>query len=427
MGNTASKLIREISIGSFDDVLLKLYVDEKRLKTERSRYIVALEKFKNMYGDLEVEVYSAPGRSEVCGNHTDHQLGKVLATSVNIDTIAVVSKADDNRITLTSEGYNAISISLDELNPVEDEKGTSSALIRGVAAGLKDRGYTVAGFKGYCMTEVLSGSGLSSSAAYEVLIGNILSGLYNEGKVNAIELAQISQNAENTYFGKPCGLMDQMACSVGGLIQIDFENPENPIVKQVNIDFEKYGYTLCIVDTKGSHADLTDEYAAVPSEMKKVAAIFGKEVLRQVGYDEFYRKIPSIRRETGDRAVLRAIHWFDEMERVEAQVKALEDENFADFLQLISASGESSYQFLQNVYASRKPANQEVALGIAVSKKALKGNGAVRVHGGGFAGTIQVFVPDTMLDEYKREIEFLFGEGSCYCLKIRNVGGTKVL
>ena len=423
----ASVLAEKLAAGVYDERLKEVYVDASRVDGERSRYIAALNEFQKLYGDKEVEVYSAPGRSEVGGNHTDHQLGKVLATSVNIDTVAVVAKRQDKVIAMKSEGYRPLTVDLGSLEPDVNEYGTSVALIRGVAAGLKKRGYQVGGFEGYAVTEVLSGSGLSSSAAYEVLIGNILSGMYNDGASNSIEIAQISQEAENIYFGKPCGLMDQMACSVGGLISIDFKDKENPVVKQVKVDFDAFGYSLCIVDTKGSHADLTDEYAAVPAEMKAVAAYFGKEVLSQVDEADFYAAIPEIRKAAGDRAVLRAIHWYDECRRVDGQVAALEAGNFAEFAKLVNESGESSYKYLQNVYASKKSQNQEVAIGILMSKKLLKDKGIVRVHGGGFAGTIQAFVPNDMVAEYKTGIERIFGEGSCYCLKIRPDGGIKVL
>jgi galactokinase len=420
-------LINEFKEGKYGDLLKDIYIDESVLEYQRDRYIQALEQFEELFGEKEVEIYSAPGRSEVGGNHTDHQYGKVLATSLNLDVIAVVAKTDDNRITMKSKGYKRIKIELDSLEKRSVESGTSKALIRGVAAGLKDAGYEVGGFEAYATSDVLSGSGMSSSAAYEVLIGNILSGLYNDMKIEPIFLAQMGQYAENVYFGKPCGLMDQMACSVGGLINIDFADPQKPIVKRVHVDFGAYSHSLCIVDTKGSHADLTDDYAAIPMEMKKVAAAFGKEVLRDVDEKEFWKNLPKIREQAGDRAVLRSIHWFEENRRVDGQVAALENGDFEGFKKLIQASGDSSFKFLQNVYSNHKLEEQSVSIGLAVSELVLKDQGVCRVHGGGFAGTIQAFVPDHLVEEYRETIDGVFGEGSCHVLKVRNYGGMKVV
>ena len=374
-----------------------------------------------------MEIYSAPGRSEVGGNHTDHQYGKVLAASINLDAIAIVAKTDDSIIDIKSEGYDRIQVHLDSLQPRKEEEGSSEALTRGVAARLKEEGYVIGGFQAYATSDVLNGAGMSSSAAYEVLVGNILSGVYNEGKASPILLAQIGQYAENEYFGKPCGLMDQMASSVGGLINIDFEDPKNPKVKQVKVDFEEYGHSLCIVDTKGSHADLTDDYAAIPQEMKQVANFFEEDVLRKVDKNEFYLNLPKIREILGDRAVLRAIHLFEENKRVDEQVQALEQHDFETFKKLIKASGDSSFKYLQNVYSSHEINNQSVSIGLAISDTILQEKGVSRVHGGGFAGTIQAFVPNDIVDIYKKDIEHVFGEGSCHVLKVRKYGGMKVL
>ena len=320
-----------------------------------------------------------------------------------------------------------INVSLAVFLPNKEEEGTSEGLIRGVAAKLKEEGYEIGGFEAYVTSDVLNGAGMSSSAAFEVLTGNILSGLYNEGKVSPVLIAQAGQYAENVFFGKPCGLMDQMASSVGNLIFIDFADVKNPVIKKVNVNFEDFDHSLCIIDTKGSHADLTDEYAAIPEEMKKVAAYFGKEVLHQIDKNEFYIHIPEIRKVAGDRAVLRAMHWFEETDRVIDQVNALEKEDFEGFKSLIKASGDSSFKYLQNVYSVKNLSRQEMAAGHAISDVSLKGRGVSRVHGGGFAGTIQAFVPNDIVDIYKKNMEDIFGQDACHVLKIRKYGGMKVL
>ena len=393
---------------------------------QKERYVKAIESFEELFGVKDVEIYSAPGRSEIGGNHTDHQCGRVLAASINLDAIAIVAKKESG-IVLKSEGYPMINVSLADLLPKKEEEGTSAGLIRGVAARLKEEGYEIGGFEAYVTSDVLNGAGMSSSAAFEVLIGNILSGLYNEGKISPVLIAQAGQYAENVFFGKPCGLMDQMASSVGNLIFIDFADVKNPVIKKVNVNFEDFNHSLCIVDTKGSHADLTDEYAAIPEEMKRVAAYFGKEILKQVDKNEFYTNIPEIRKVAGDRAVLRAMHWFEETDRVIDQVNALEEENFEEFKKLIKSSGDSSFKYLQNVYSVKNLSRQEMAVGLALSDVILKGKGVSRVHGGGFAGTIQAFVPNDIVDIYKKNMEDIFGEDACHVLKIRKYGGMKVL
>lgn len=427
MSKNTKILVQEFKAGQYAERLKDIYVDDAVLDYQKERYIKAIQEFEKLYGEQEVEIYSAPGRSEVGGNHTDHQYGKVLAASINLDAIAIVAKTDDSIIDIKSEGYDRIQVHLDSLQPRKEEEGSSEALTRGVAARLKEEGYIIGGFQAYATSDVLNGAGMSSSAAYEVLVGNILSGVYNEGKASPILLAQIGQYAENEYFGKPCGLMDQMASSVGGLINIDFEDPKHPKVKQVKVDFEEYGHSLCIVDTKGSHADLTDDYAAIPQEMKQVANFFEEDVLRKVDKNEFYLNLPKIREILGDRAVLRAIHLFEENKRVDEQVQALEQHDFETFKKLIKASGDSSFKYLQNVYSSHEINNQSVSIGLAISDIILQGKGVSRVHGGGFAGTIQAFVPNDIVDIYKKDIEHVFGEGSCHVLKVRKYGGMKVL
>ena len=412
--------------GKYAELLKDIYIDESVLEYQKERYVKAIESFEELFGVKDVEIYSAPGRSEIGGNHTDHQCGRVLAASINLDAIAIVAKKESG-IVLKSEGYPMINVSLADLLPTKEEEGTSAGLIRGVAARLKEEGYAIGGFEAYVTSDVLNGAGMSSSAAFEVLIGNILSGLYNEGKISPVLIAQAGQYAENVFFGKPCGLMDQMASSVGNLIFIDFADVKNPVIKKVNVNFEDFNHSLCIVDTKGSHADLTDEYAAIPEEMKRVAAYFGKEILKQVDKNEFYTNIPEIRKVAGDRAVLRAMHWFEETDRVIDQVNALEEENFEEFKKLIKSSGDSSFKYLQNVYSVKNLSRQEMAVGLALSDVILKGKGVSRVHGGGFAGTIQAFVPNDIVDIYKKNMEDIFGEDACHVLKIRKYGGMKVL
>ena len=418
---------RSFEKGEQDGRLKEIYIDESLLEYQKKRYIEAIDRFEELYGEKEIEIYSAPGRTEIGGNHTDHQHGQVLAASVNLDVIAIVAKTDDNTIKVMSGTYDIRPISTEDTSLKEKEKGTSEALIRGVADKLKKDGYQIGGFQAYMTSDVIVGAGLSSSAAFEVAVGTILSGLYNDMKISPVYIAQASQYAENVYFGKPCGLMDQMASSVGSLVNIDFKDPGKPVVKKLEVDFAGFGHSLCIVDTKGDHSDLTDEYAYVTQEMKKVAKFFGCEYLRDVNTEEFYDKIAEVRRKAGDRGVLRAIHFFGDHERVGKQVKALEDQDFELFKKLITESGDSSYKYLQNVFAVTDVQNQSVSIGLALSEKYLKGKGAYRVHGGGFAGTIQAFVPNGEVAEYKKNIEKCFGEGTCHVLQIRKFGGIQVL
>lgn len=421
----ASAYIHEIENNAWNETLADLYEDASQVNYQKQRYTAALEKFISLYGDKDVHIFTAAGRSEVSGNHTDHQHGKVLAASINLDSIAIAAPVEGT-IKVVSDSFDIAPIQLDALDVVEEEAGTSEALIRGVAAGLKAAGYNIGGFEAFVTSDVLMGAGLSSSASFEVLMGTILSGLYNEGTIDMVEIAKVSQMAENVYFGKPCGLMDQCACAVGGLITIDFHDPAAPIVHAVEADFGKYGCSLCIVDTKGSHADLTDEYAAIPQEMKKVAAYFGKDVLRDVDANAFISAIPQIRQTAGDRAVLRAMHFFAENERVPEIVAALEADDFAAFKEGILESGNSSYKYLQNVFAASDPQNQAVSLGLALSEHLLGDHGVSRVHGGGFAGTIQAFVDNDYVDTYKEGMEALFGPGTCHVLKIRKDGGKMI-
>ena len=414
--------------GSLDQRIKEIYVDEQRVPYNRERYIRAIDRFTELFpSEKEIEIYSAPGRSEVCGNHTDHQNGMVLATSINLDAIAIVAKAEEPVIRLVSGDFPMEEVNVADLSMKEEEQSTTTALIRGVAAGMKERGHKVGGFTAYITSDVLMGAGMSSSAAFESLIGTILSGLYNDMKVSSIEIAQIGQYAENIYFGKPCGLMDQMACSVGGMIFIDFKEKEHPEVRQVHTDFEKAGLSLCIVETKGSHADLTPDYAAVPAEMNQVAQALGREHLREVPRETFFKELPKLWKETSGRAVLRAIHFYEEEERVLRGVKSLEESDYPGFLSVIKASGDSSAKYLQNIYSPKDVDSQNVTVALAVSESILGENGVCRVHGGGFAGTIQAFVKNEAVAAYKEQIEAIYGDDSCHVLKVRLQGGIRVL
>ena len=362
--------------------------------------------------------FSAPGRTEIGGNHTDHQHGCVIAAAVDMTTTAEVTLNGTNTIRVDSEGYRPVEIDLGDLNAKESERNTTAALIRGVAAAFAQRGYKLSGFDAKVRSTVLPGSGLSSSAAFEVLIGRILNGLFADNAVSAIEIAQIGQYAENVYYGKPSGLMDQMASSVGGLVFIDFADPQNPVVEKVDYDFAHSGYTLCTIDSGADHAELTDEYAAMPIEMKKVAKFFGKEVLREVDEKEFYEKTADVRKETSDRAVLRAIHFFNENRRVQLQVRALKSDHFDAFLHYVNESGMASWTLLQNVTPAGYIEKQDMAFTIALCQQLLAGEGAVRIHGGGFAGTALAFVPNDKFDGFKTTIESSFGSGCCHGLVI---------
>ena len=319
-----------------------------------------------------------------------------------------------------------ITVDLSDLKMRKGEEGTSAGLIRGMAHGLQENGHKIGGFQAFVTSDVLNGAGMSSSAAFEVLVGTILSGLYNDMGISPVEIAQVAQYSENVYFGKPCGLMDQMACSVGGLIHIDFADPQKPVVEKVDVDFSAYRHSLCITDTKGSHADLTDDYALIPQEMKQVADFFGKEFLREVNPEDFYKNMAKIREKCGDRPVLRALHFFEEEKRVELEVAALQTGNFQGFLANVQKSGDSSFKFLQNIYSNKDVQNQSVSIGLAVSDSILSGHGTSRVHGGGFAGTIQAFVADDFVETYRETLDGVYGEGSCHVLKVRPFGGIKV-
>ena len=407
--------------GEFDDKFNYLYGDAE---TAKKRYSSACDCFKDLYpvsGD--VKLFSAPGRTEIGGNHTDHQHGSVLAGSVNLDVIAIVSLNDDGKIRIKSEGYEMDVVDTNDLEKNPTEIGRAISLIKGVCAKFKELGCELKGFNAYTTSNVLKGSGLSSSAAFEVLVGTILNNLFFEGKVAPIEVAKIGQFAEREYFGKPCGLLDQMASSLGGFTYADFRNPANPITESIDLDITKFGYTLCVVDTGGNHADLTDDYAGITVDCREISNTLGVDFLRDANPDKFYANLASIRRDHGDRAILRAFHFFNEQQRVEDQKAALKAEDFEAFLKLVNASGESSYCYLQNLYSTSAVTEQGLCLAIALTKQFLNGEGACRVHGGGFAGTIQCYIPTKRLAEYKEMIEKTFGEGSCCVLNIRPAGG----
>jgi len=407
-------------------IFAELYGKEN-VKAQQERYIKAIDRFIEIYGEKdELYIFSAPGRTEISGNHTDHNHGCVMAGSVNLDVIAIAAPTKDGIIRVQSEGYRMDLVDTRELAPKEKEVNKSISLIRGTANRFKELGLNIGGFDAYTITNVLKGSGLSSSAAFEVLIGTILNGIYNEGSISPVLIAQIAQYAENVYFGKPCGLMDQMASSVGGIISIDFKDNDNPVITKVDFDFTSAGHALCIIDTGGNHADLTSEYASIPAEMKAIAAHFGKAVLREVTLDEITAALPELRKKFGDRAVLRALHFQNENIRVGQQVKALTEGNFDEFLNLSVESGLSSYRYLQNVYANIAPKEQGISLALFIAESILQGRGAHRVHGGGFGGTTQNFVPLDMVDEFKQKTEAVFGEGKCHILNIRPKGGIQV-
>ena len=413
--------------GKLEAAIVSLYGEGKKA-AQLERYHHLIDGFNKTFGACDnMAVFSAPGRTEIGGNHTDHQHGKVLAGSVDLDIIAAVAPNEDNIIRIQSEGFGMNVIDLGDLSIHEDEIDHSNSIVRGVAAKLREMGCDISGFNAYTTSTVLKGSGLSSSAAFEILLANIINTMYFDGKCSPVELAQIGQYAENVYYGKPSGLLDQMASSVGAMVTVDFADKANPVVERVDFDFAATGHALCIIDSGADHADLTDEYAAVPGELKEICAHFGKAVLREVDEAEFYAALPALRAKAGDRAVLRAIHVYEDNRRVDREVAALRAGDFDAFLREIRASGLSSWRCLQNVVPAGYKRNQEVAVALTLAENLLAGRGACRVHGGGFAGTIQAFVPHDMLERFKSEMERVLGEGSCHVLTIRPVGGIRLV
>lgn len=422
------ELIEKLTNGEYNEKLSYIYSCTGDVKYYADRYISVINGYGETFGEAEsLELFSAPGRTEIGGNHTDHQHGCVLAGSVNLDVIAAVSLNGENVIRVKSKNYDMDVIDIDDLEIHPEQYDKAIALIRGVLRKFKDMGHELKGFNAYTESNVLKGSGLSSSAAFEVLIGTIVNHLFANAEVDPVEIAKIGQFAENVYYNKPSGLMDQMASSVGSVVSIDFNSTEKPVVKKVDFDLTKYDHSLCIIDSGADHADLTDEYAAVPADMKLVAEYFGKQYLREVDHNDFISEMGNIRKKLGnDRAVLRAFHYFHDSKRAVEEAEALKNGDFEGFLKLSKESGLSSYMYLQNVYASSMPKQQAVAVTIAMCGEILGDRGAYRVHGGGFAGTVQAFVPNDMLDDFKTRIEAVLGEGMCHVLQIRPVGGYKL-
>lgn len=396
--------------------------EPEHINQQRNAYIRLLNKFLIQFGDSDIRLFSSPGRTEIGGNHTDHNHGRVLAGAVNLDNIAVAARNGRQEIRVWSEGYRGFDVDITDLNPRPEEKHTSAALVRGVVARLAELGYAIGGVDICIDGRVPKGSGLSSSASFEVLVGVIISELFNAGTLSPLENALTGQYAENNFFGKPCGLMDQTACAAGGLIAIDFKDPHAPVVEKIDFDFKTTGYALVITDTGGSHAHLSDEYAVLPAEMKQVAGWLGGQVMRDVAQGQLLDAIPSVRKKTGDRAILRAIHFLGDNQRVIDQVNALKQNDFQSFLTMVKESGYSSFMYNQNIFTTHHPAEQSVSLGLALSELVLKGQGAWRVHGGGFAGTIQAFVPKDLLETYTNTLEHVFGKSSCLRLSIREKG-----
>ena len=423
-----NEIKNQINSGKFDGKFAELY-DTNAVAVQRERYLSALDSFAAIFGDgRDVNVYSVPGRSELAGNHTDHNRGKVIASSINLDIIAVVSQNGTNTINLKSEGFRQIEIDYTKFfEPNPAHFGTSASLIAGMCAGFKQNGYAIGGFDAYCTSNVLRGSGLSSSAAFEVMIGNILNHEFNGGEVSNVEIAKLAQFSENVFFGKPCGLMDQVACAHGGIVAIDFEDTKNPQIEKIDFDLTAQGYNLCIVDTGGNHADLTDDYASVPAEMKSVAAYFGKSVLRDCKFSDVLENAKGIRTKCGDRALMRAIHFFCENERVDAMKKSLQSNALDCYFAGVLESGRSSFNYLQNVYTTKNVEEQGLSLALCITERFMSGNkGAFRVHGGGFAGTIQAYVPEEYVELYRKTMDSVFGDGACLVLRVRRDGAIKV-
>ena len=419
-----SEIKNKISNGELDCEFDLLYSETEKAAV---RYTAALESFCELYGEREnLRIFSAPGRTEVSGNHTDHQHGSILAGSVDLDVIAIVSANNDGKIRIKSEGYNMDEVNICDLEKNDKEKGRAISLIKGVCSKFKEMGCEIRGFDAYTTSNVLKGSGLSSSAAFEVLIGNIVNGLFFENGADAVTIAKIGQYAENVYFGKPSGLLDQMASSLGGFTYADFNDPKEPITESIDLDINSFGYTLCVVDTGGNHANLTGDYADITEECKQISNALGVDFLRDADIDKFYGSIADLRNKFGDRAVLRAFHFFNEQERVLAGRNALKSRDFETFLKLVNESGVSSYDYLQNLYSVSNVKNQGLSLGIALTKNFLKEHGACRVHGGGFAGTIQCYIPTDLFASYKEMIEKVFGNGSCCKIFVRKVGGYEI-
>lgn len=421
-----------LSSPKFASLLRNLYGEsDDEVKRQIDRYERVIENYTENFSSKPTNLFSSPGRTEICGNHTDHNNGIVLAASVNLDTIAAVEKTDNNAITLFSEAYkDSFAVNFDNLKARKEEEGTTTSLIRGIAARFKESGYNIGGFNAYVSSEVGVGSGLSSSASIEVLLGTIMNAFYNDSRISAEEIAITSQYAENEYFKKPCGLMDQLTIAVGGIVLIDFENPAKPRIEKFNFDFESLSYSILVVDAGGSHIDLTENYSLVPKEMKEVAKQLGGNVCRDIKLDDLYKNLSKIHCEIGDRPILRAIHFFDENQRVIEETRALESGDFDKFLNLVNESGNSSWKLLQNCYATKNPIRQGITLALTLTDRYFRKHkikGACRVHGGGFEGAIQVFIPDVFLNDYRVMIEEVFGRDAVVKLNIRSEGSMKLV
>jgi len=409
------------------DVLFNELYGENGLKGQRKRWGKLIARHEELYGEQDIRLFSTPGRTELGGNHTDHNHGRVLAGSINLDTIAAVSLTADTSIIIDSEGYPAVKLDISDLDMNPSEINTTDALVRGIAARFVALGYKIGGFRANTTSTVLKGSGLSSSAALEVLVGTIFGTIFNDNKLSSTEIAQIGQYSENNYFGKPCGLMDQLACANGGIVAIDFKDPGQPEITAVDYNFHRAGYTLMVVDSGGSHADLTREYAAIPREMKAVAAHFGKENCRQISETEILSEMKALREKCGDRAILRAFHFLHDNTRVKSQLEALKQDDITTYLHQVNSSGHSSFCYLQNVYPGKEPQDQGISLALNLTESFLHDKGACRVHGGGFAGTIQVYIPNERAEDYIKFMNKFFGEGSVTPLRIRQNSSMMVL
>ena len=425
---TSIQLKDYIINGSLDEKLTTLY-GKDALDIAKARYLSAIDSFTSLYGDGDLHLFSVAGRSELSGNHTDHNKGCVVAASISLDIIAVAMATADTTVRVKSEGFDEDVVDISAYtSPDKNKFGTSESIIAGMCAGLSANGHKIGGFVAYTTSSVLKGSGLSSSAAFEDMIGTIESHLYNNGEVDNVEISKLSQWAENNFFGKPCGLMDQVACAVGGIVAIDFKDTKNPVITPISFDITAAGYNLCIVNTGGNHADLTDDYASVPAEMKAVAACFGKEVLREVDECDVIAAIPTLRESVGDRAIMRALHFFEENRRVAKQKAALEGGDLDAFFENVKASGRSSFCYLQNVYTTKNLTEQGLSLALCIAEKLLGDKKAAwRVHGGGFAGTIQAFVPTESVSEFKSAMDASFGKDACIVLNIRPIGACKLI
>ena len=422
------EVITKLQNGNLDDAIKELYVTDDA-SCQRERYMSVINGYADIFGDAEeLALFSAPGRTEIGGNHTDHQHGCIIAGSVNLDVIAAVSFNNENIVRIKSKGYPMDEVSLDDLEIHKEEYDKAISLIRGVLKKISSMGYEIKGFNAYTESNVMKGSGLSSSAAFEVLIGTIVNNLCANNEISPVEIAKIGQFAENVYYNKPSGLLDQMASSVGAVVAVDFKDNDAPVVRKVDFNLSDYNHSLCIIDSGADHADLTHEYAAVTEEMRLVSEFFGKKFLREVSKSDFMANLKDIRKAVNnDRAILRAIHYFNDSDRAVAETEAVENGDFAEFCKLNRESGRSSFMYLQNVYASSMPKSQAVSLTLALCDEILGDKGSFRVHGGGFAGTVQAFVPNDMVDEFKSKIEAVLGEGMCHILSIRPVGGYRLI